>query len=145
MKKRLLIVPFLMAMMTSCSLADLTTPFSHGTYPNSIKISGNDTVVAGSKLTLNATLEPSDATVKVVTWKSSDEKVATVERGVVSALKVGLTTITATAKDSSTTTISDALPVTVTHNPNAAPEKLTPSNYVRSFQVNAAFTWKERT
>lgn len=45
---------------------------------------------------LVATLTPADATTKVV-WTSSDEEVATVQAGVISALSAGTTTITATA------------------------------------------------
>ena len=51
--------------------------------------------------TLTATIIPENATNKNVTWTSSDETVATVENGTVTALKVGNTTITATAQDGS--------------------------------------------
>lgn len=50
----------------------------------------------GDTFTLTATVEPSDSTDQLV-WSSSDEETATVENGVVTALKTGEVTITATA------------------------------------------------
>ena len=53
-------------------------------------------------LTLKATVTPSNATNKAVTWKSSNTKVATVSSsGKVTAKAAGTTTITCTAKDGS--------------------------------------------
>ena len=52
----------------------------------------------GSKAKLSATVEPNDATNADVTWASSDESVATVDaNGLVTAVKSGSATITATA------------------------------------------------
>ncbi len=54
----------------------------------------------GKKLTLKATINPKNASNKNVTWKSSNKKVATVDKnGVVKGLKKGTTTITVTTKD----------------------------------------------
>ena len=53
-----------------------------------------------NKITLQPIIAPDDATVKNLTWVSSDEQTATVSRtGIVTALSVGETTITATTVD----------------------------------------------
>lgn len=72
--------------------------------------------VGGEDLTLTATVNPENATDKTVTWTSSDETVATVSGGVVTAVGVGETTITATAGDKSATctvTVKEPEPTTV--------------------------------
>lgn len=58
------------------------------------------TLMMGSTVTLQPIVAPDDATVKNLTWVSSDEQTATVSRtGIVTALSVGETTITATTVD----------------------------------------------
>lgn len=54
-------------------------------------------VTAGETITLKAEVLPADATNKTVTWTSSDNTVATVKDGVVTGVKAGETTITASA------------------------------------------------
>ena len=51
----------------------------------------------GESVTLTATVQPSNATDKNVTWTSSDASVASVSGGVVKAVKEGSASITATA------------------------------------------------
>ena len=59
-------------------------------------------ISVGNSETLTATVAPENATIKALTWASSDEDVATVAPdGTVTAVKVGTATITATAADGS--------------------------------------------
>ena len=59
-------------------------------------------ISVGNSETLSATVAPENATIKALTWASSDEDVATVAPdGTVTAVKVGTATITATAVDGS--------------------------------------------
>ena len=68
-------------------------------------------LIAGGTEDLNAIVTPSNATNKSVTWKSSDENVATVDRdGIVTAVGPGTCTITATSNNGKT----DTCTVTVT-------------------------------
>lgn len=53
----------------------------------------------GRTLTLTATVTPEDATNKELEWTSSDESVATVENGVVTAIGEGRTVVKAVAND----------------------------------------------
>ena len=48
---------------------------------------------------VGVTYNPSNATNKVLTWKSSNEKVATVKEGTIKAVGLGTATITATSED----------------------------------------------
>ena len=59
-------------------------------------------ISVGNSETLTATVVPENATIKALTWASSDEDVATVAPdGTVTAVKAGAATITATAADGS--------------------------------------------
>ena len=59
-------------------------------------------ISVGNSETLSATVAPENATIKALTWASSDENVATVAPdGTVTAVKAGAATITATAADGS--------------------------------------------
>jgi len=65
----------------------------------------------GESATLTATVEPENATDKAIVWTSSDNAVATVENGVVTAVKAGTATITAacgSAKAECTVTVTAA-------------------------------------
>ena len=56
-------------------------------------------LMEGETATLSATVMPDNATDKTVTWSSSNEKIATVENGKITAIKVGEATIIASAGD----------------------------------------------
>ena len=78
-----------------------------------------DLTKAGETLQLTATVKPSYADNKTITWTSSDEKVATVDKdGKVTAVANGTVTITATSADGKHSAIAT---ITV----KIAPEKLT--------------------
>ncbi|KAB5608047.1 Ig-like domain-containing protein [Bifidobacterium jacchi] len=63
---------------------------------------GKTTVTVGKKIALTATVTPTNATDKTVTWKSGDLSIATVNAdGLVTGVKAGKVTITATANDGS--------------------------------------------
>lgn len=63
-----------------------------------VKITSTVTEVkVGETITLTAEVLPADATNKTVTWTSSDATVATVKEGVVTGVKAGEATITASA------------------------------------------------
>ena len=78
-----------------------------------------DLTKVGETLQLTATVKPSYADNKTITWKSSDEKVATVDKdGKVTAVANGTVTITATSADGKHS-------ATVTITVKISPEKLT--------------------
>jgi len=62
-----------------------------------------ETISVGNTETLIATVVPSNATDKTVTWASDDEEVATVLNGVVMGVSAGTATITATASGKTAT------------------------------------------
>lgn len=95
--------------IASCIITVEATPVTSVTLDRSTA-----TLKAGQTITLTATVKPDDATDKTVVWSSSDTDIATVENGVVTAVKVGTATITASSGDKfATCTITvEAIPVT---------------------------------
>ncbi len=65
-------------------------------------------LVAGNIDTVEATVEPSDATDKTLTWSSSDSLIATVDNGVITGESVGEVRIivTSTVDDSKVDTVT---------------------------------------
>ena len=88
--------------------------------PNVIPVTGINifptsvSIEVGKTKKLTATVSPSNATDKTVTWSSSKESVATVDNGTVTAVAEGTATITAKAGDKTAT-----CEVTVTPDPEA--------------------------
>ena len=98
--------------MISCGPDEPDTPGGSGqTVPTTVAVTGvtlNKTslnLVEGDSETLTATVAPSNATNKTVSWKSSDASTASVDNsGKVTAVKAGSATITVTTVDGSKTT-----------------------------------------
>lgn len=81
--------------------------------------SSAESIVVGKTKQLTATVAPANATDKTVSWKSSDDKIATVSAtGLVTAVKAGSATITVTTTDGGKTATCaitvTAAPVAVT-------------------------------
>ena len=67
-----------------------------------VTLTGENKVKEGASIILKAKVTPKDATNKKVTFKSSDNTIATVDsKGIVKGIKAGTVNITATAKDGS--------------------------------------------
>ena len=73
--------------------------------PDAVHVTGitvyptSGTLYVGGTTTITPAIEPALATDKTVTWTSSNESVATVDNGVVTAIGIGNATITATTND----------------------------------------------
>ena len=63
----------------------------------------NVTLKSGASKTITATIIPTDATNKIVTWSSSNNSVATITNGTIKAVGVGKAVITAKCGDKSAT------------------------------------------
>ena len=75
--------------------------------PTSVTISGNKEVNVGKTIQLSATVSPSDAANKSVTWSSSNSSIATVDSsGNVTGVSEGEVTITATTSNGKSATIT---------------------------------------
>ena len=93
----------------TCEITVEATPVTSVTLDKtSVSLKVKETV------TLTATVAPDDATDKTVTWTSSNDDIASVDDGVVTALKLGTATITAKAGDKTATCeiTVEATPVT---------------------------------
>ena len=114
--------------MLKAGTATITAKTSNGkTATVTVKVTGSITAVTGITLNqsslsldkgatsqLTATIMPNNATDKTVTWKSSDDSVASVDaNGLVTAKKAGTATITATSSNGkiATATVTVTVPV----------------------------------
>lgn len=80
-------------------------------------------VLKGDQVTIRATLNPANAMPNTITWSSSDESVAKVENGVVTALSAGQCDITATCQDKRAVChvkVTEILPTSVSLNQESA-------------------------
>ncbi len=69
----------------------------------SIELNANSlTLAAGEEAVLRATVTPANATDRIIVWTSSDESVAVVEDGTVTAVEAGSCTVTASVGEKST-------------------------------------------
>lgn len=93
----------------TCAITVVATPVTSVTLNQT-----SASLKAGETVTLTATVNPSDATDKTVTWSTTDATVATVSNGVVTAKKVGTATITAKAGDKTATCTITVEPILVT-------------------------------
>lgn len=97
------------------------------------KVELNKTSVSlkvGGTEQLTATVTPDNATDKTVTWTSSNEKIATVADGKITAVAPGTATITATAGDKSATcTVTVAKEAQIIKDPKKYPR--VPKNYAK--------------
>ena len=79
--------------------------------PDIVKVTGisvsptSVTMSKGDTKTITATITPSNATNKTVTWSTSDSKVATVSNGTITAVGTGSATITATSSNNLKATV----------------------------------------
>ena len=86
----------------------------------------------GESATLIATVKPDDATDKNVAWYSSDESIAKVDNGKVTAFKIGSATVTATVA-----AFSVSCKITVIHPDNVIYYTSTDGNIVKPFNESA--------
>ncbi len=107
-----------------------------------ITIDGGDlTLEPYQSRQLKVTLVPADAAIQTVSWRSSNEAIATVDRnGLLRTKAVGKTTITATSHDPDASYPEATIEVTVEKNPGVDPPKLVQSVSIREgnqeLQVN---------
>ena len=107
--------------------------------------------VGGDALTLTATVAPSNASNKTVTWTTSDANVATVANGIVTAVAAGTATITATATNGTPDDTSDDKTATCTvtvSNPTVTANSdgaATPSYWSTYYNATKSFTADENT
>ncbi len=104
--------------------------------PTSVKLSKSKaTVGAGETVTLKATVKPSNANNKKVTWTTSNKKIATVKNGKVTTKKAGTVTITAKTSNGKKATCK----ITV----KKAPTKITFNKTSLNLYVGSSFTLKK--
>jgi len=94
MRKNFFLVMLLSLAVASCNERDSSIPVTDVKLNKSVT-----TRVIGSTFTLNATILPSDATNQNINWTSSNESIAKVDDGTITALTRGTTSIIVTAEN----------------------------------------------
>lgn len=84
-------------------------------YPTSILINSTESVSVGSTKALSVSYTPSNVNVKEVSWRSSNDSIATVNGGVVTGVKAGTATIYAKAATKTGYTTEVGCTVTVSN------------------------------
>jgi hypothetical protein len=101
MTLKIVFISFLLLLFSSCQ-SDSESDAATIVYIENIVIEGNN-ISSGTTGQMTATISPANATDKSVTWSSSDTSIATISAtGFITALKNGIITVTATAKDRGT-------------------------------------------
>lgn len=103
MKRKFGILTFVAALLVSIFAFSALTACHDETKENvSITMSQKEiTLSVGESQKLTVSVTPEDAEDKTIEWKSSDNKIATVENGLVKAVAEGETTVTATTNGKS--------------------------------------------
>ena len=100
---------------------------------------------------LTATVQPADASNPAVTWESSAPAVATVDKGVVTAVSSGTATITVTTKDGGKTATCEVTVKSVVHTVSISPDyslelgktmDLSALDTVQKYSGKGTWTWK---
>ena len=84
-----------------------TIPYNQDVAVTSVSVSKNSvTLNKGETASVTASVAPSNASNKTITWSSSDTSVATVSGGVITAVAAGTATITARSNNGKTATVA---------------------------------------
>ena len=109
----------------TCTIT-VPTPSSDPVAVTSIELNTYATSLnVGGTVTLTATVKPTNATNQNVTWSSSDNSIATVANGVVTAVAAGTVTITATSVSDPGVSIGCTVAVTAAPSPDVPQTGLT--------------------
>ena len=109
----------------TCTIT-VPTPSSDPVAVTSVELNTYATSLnVGGTVTLTATVKPTNATNQNVTWSSSDNSIATVANGVVTAVAAGTVTITATSVSDPGVSIGCTVAVTAAPSPDVPQTGLT--------------------
>lgn len=101
MTLKIVFISFLLLLFSSCQ-SDNDSDVATIVYVENIVIEGNN-ISSGTTGQMTATISPANATDKSLTWSTSDPSIAIISAtGFITALKNGIITVTATAKDKGT-------------------------------------------